>query len=589
MKQIYTLFIFTLIALTNMNAQVAYIEDFSTPADGTGIEGSTGGTLVNIGDYPAGVDWTIDASAGELTANSDWAKTVGGLFSFRDTDGEVIWQSEAIDISVANGAFSFSVAASNNAGGFETGDLFNVYYSIDGGSYILVQDWNGLGSATATIIGEKGGNDWDTSSGAEIITVSGLTGTSTLQIRVGGSVNAGGEEFFFDDVTVFEGQPAPSLTITSPNNNEVLASGDFTASFTVNNFSVGNTGTDDGYVQYRLDSEAFTDKFDTNDISFSNVAAGSHALDIQLVDPAGAKLTPEVIQTINFEVAAQNTVANIAELRAITLPSTTVFTITGEVTVTHTESFRNQKWIEDATGAILIDDNAGVITTALTRGDRVSGITGSLTEFNGLLQLNPTEDPGAPTSSGNTVTPQSVSLNALALNPEDYESELVSVSMVSFTNADGTIVFENGADLAIDNGVELFTHRSFFGKDYIGEVVPTESGVLTGVVVQNNSRPEPYAISPRDANDIGALTLSITSLNKVEFTLFPNPATNSKLNINSSNGAEFDVEVFSTLGQRVITQKSVTNTINIDSLTTGLYIVKISQGDASQTRKLVVK
>jgi len=92
--------------------------------------------------------------------------------------------------------------------------------------------------------------------------------------------------------------------------------------------------------------------------------------------------------------------------------------------------------------------------------------------------------------------------------------------------------------------------------------------------------------TPGTANNF---TLSINGSNKLVFSLYPNPATSGTLNINSSNGAEFDVEVFSTLGQRVISQKSVTNSINIDSLTTGLYIVRISQGDRSQTRKLVVK
>ncbi len=381
----------------------------------------------------------------------------------------------------------------------------------------------------------------------------------------------------------------PSLTITSPADNSTLNDGTLTATLSVSNFNVAASGSGDGYIVYQLDTNTAVDKFDTTPISISSIAPGNHVLTVKLVDNTGADLAPAVSQTLNFTVPSQIAVNSIAELRSQNADGSTIYTLNSEVLITHTESFRNQKWIEDSSAAILIDDQPGVITTALTRGDRISGISGTLSEFNGLLQFSPSEDPGAPTSSGNTVTPQAISLNALALNPEDYESELVSVSMVSFTNADGTIVFENGADLAIDNGVELFTHRSFFGKDYIGEVVPSSAGVLTGVVVQNTSRTEAYAISPRDAADIGELTLSTSSLNKVEFSLYPNPATTGTLNINSSNGAEFDVEVYSTLGQRVISQKAVTNTINIDSLTTGLYIVKISQGDASQTRKLVVK
>lgn len=92
--------------------------------------------------------------------------------------------------------------------------------------------------------------------------------------------------------------------------------------------------------------------------------------------------------------------------------------------------------------------------------------------------------------------------------------------------------------------------------------------------------------TPAKANDF---TLSLNRSQKLEFSLYPNPATSGTLNINSYNGETFDIEIYSSLGQQVISQKSVTNSINIYNLTTGLYIVKISQGDASQTKKLVVK
>lgn len=91
--------------------------------------------------------------------------------------------------------------------------------------------------------------------------------------------------------------------------------------------------------------------------------------------------------------------------------------------------------------------------------------------------------------------------------------------------------------------------------------------------------------TPGAANDF---TLSNNSVNSLQFSLYPNPVTNGQLNINASNGGSFDIEIYSTLGQKMIDVKSVTNTINVDRLNTGLYLVKITQGDATQTRKLIV-
>lgn len=584
MKQIYLSILILFTAAISMNAQVMYSEDFdaASVADGSGVEGSSGSVLVNIGDYPALVDWTIDASAADLSASSDWAKTDGGQFSFRDTDGDIIWDSELIDISTATGAFNFSVDASNNNGGFEDSDYLDVLYSIDGGAFVLVQDWNGLGDTTHTFLGEKNGTDWD-GSVPEVVTVSGLTGSSTLQIRVIGNVNAGGEQLFFDNINVFEGAPAPSLSITSPTDNEVLASGDFNVSFLVNNFMVAQTGGD-GYVQYSLDSAPATDKFDTTDIAFTGVTSGQHSLTLELVDNTGSSLTPSVVQTVNFEVAGALQVQDLAGLRAITLPSTDVITVAGEVFVTHTESFRNQKWVQDATAGVLIDDNAGIITTAIVRGDGLTGITGTISEFNGLLQFTPTADTGAPTSTNNMPAPQVVTLAMLNTNAEDYESELVQINGVSFDNADGTVAFSNGSEEPISLGADVFTHRSLFNVDYIGLPLPTAPSDIVGFITE---RANGYSVQARDRSDVS--TLSSASIEATSFKIYPNPATGNTVNITSSNGEAVNVVIYSTLGQKVLTANSITNEINISNLDSGIYIVKITQGTAAQTRKLVIK
>ncbi|KQC32622.1 hypothetical protein AAU57_04240 [Nonlabens sp. YIK11] len=103
------------------------------------------------------------------------------------------------------------------------------------------------------------------------------------------------------------------------------------------------------------------------------------------------------------------------------------------------------------------------------------------------------------------------------------------------------------------------------------------------------------ATTPYGDGDLGTpgapngATASNESQSVLQFSMYPNPATSGTLNINVTNGGSVDVEIFSTLGQRVVNQKAVTTSVNISGLNTGLYIVKLTQGEASQTRKLVVK
>jgi hypothetical protein len=73
-----------------------------------------------------------------------------------------------------------------------------------------------------------------------------------------------------------------------------------------------------------------------------------------------------------------STVNTIAELRAGTIGND--YTLNGEAVVTFVQGFRNQKFIEDGTAAILVDDNNGVITSALAAGDGITGLTGTLDE-----------------------------------------------------------------------------------------------------------------------------------------------------------------------------------------------------------------
>ena len=50
-----------------------------------------------------------------------------------------------------------------------------------------------------------------------------------------------------------------------------------------------------------------------------------------------------------------------------------------------------------------------------------------------------------------------------------------------------------------------------------------------------------------------------------------------------------DIEIFDVLGKRVIQTTIATKELNVSSLSPGVYIIKIKEGDQRATRKLIIK
>ncbi len=171
--------------------QLPWLEDFQSHVDPSGVEGSTGGIVVNVGDYPATTPWVIDATGASLTANSDYGYVTGGQFVARDTDGPLVFTTENINISTCT-SVDFSIDFSES-GTFELSDYINVEYSTDGGTnFTLITNWMGLGTLTNTIIDDFA---------PTTVTVTGLTGTS-LVLRITFENNAGTELYMMDNISV---------------------------------------------------------------------------------------------------------------------------------------------------------------------------------------------------------------------------------------------------------------------------------------------------------------------------------------------------------------------------------------------------
>jgi hypothetical protein len=383
---------------------------------------------------------------------------------------------------------------------------------------------------------------------------------------------------------------APSLSILTPTNNQVF-NPDTTSinlTFSVNNFVVAN-GTGSGNIQYTINSGTAVNVFDvTAPTVLSGLTPGTYTVTAQLVDNTSTALSPSVNGTATFTIASYNVVTDLATLRAdvVANGANRYYQVSSSPVVTYARTTRNQKYVQDASGAILIDDVPGTITTAVTRGDALAGLKGQATLFGGLLQFVPSAN-ATVASSGNVVTPQVVTIADLnsAVTAATYESELVQLNVVTFDTT--TPNFPTSAtNVNLTSGTDSVTFRTLFTEaDYMGTAKPTAATNIIALVGRNNTIGQ---VTSRDLADIN-VPLSSSTFNQIAgLKMYPNPTKNI-LNIETALNGKVNVAIINVLGQEVINTITVNNSVNVAELTKGIYVVKVTEEGKTATNKLVIE
>ena len=74
-------------------------------------------------------------------------------------------------------------------------------------------------------------------------------------------------------------------------------------------------------------------------------------------------------------------------------------------------------------------------------------------------------------------------------------------------------------------------------------------------------------------------------------SFYPNPVNTGKIYITSKSSLDKDITIFDVLGKKVLQATMTINTkeLSIASLSPGVYIIKFREGEATATRKLIVK
>ncbi len=82
-----------------------------------------------------------------------------------------------------------------------------------------------------------------------------------------------------------------------------------------------------------------------------------------------------------------------------------------------------------------------------------------------------------------------------------------------------------------------------------------------------------------------------TQQNIEGLSIYPNPVTEGRTYINITTKKNFskNIEIYNVLGKQVYATVLTGKELNISSLNTGVYILKITENNISETRKLVIK
>ncbi len=298
-------------------------------------------------------------------------------------------------------------------------------------------------------------------------------------------------------------------------------------------------------------------------------------------------------RTYEIEVEATE-VSTIADLRA-GLRDGTLYRYTGEAVVTFTRTVRNQKYIQDETGGILIDDNPGIINEFYAIGDLMSGPVGSLSTFQGLLQYAPAVSPGDPVGEAEVV-PVALTLDEIDLDV--HESMLIRVEDVEFLDSGE---FESGenydiTDPSLADGESVIFRTNFATADYIGLPIPDGPITLTALVGNFNGTLQLIA---RFSEDLGMPTSTTDRETPEKFALFQNypnpfnPTTNIRYSL--AEASDVTLTVYDVLGRRVATlvnepQSAGLHTVTFDAtrLASGTYIYRLTTGDYVSVKKMLL-
>ena len=88
---------------------------------------------------------------------------------------------------------------------------------------------------------------------------------------------------------------------------------------------------------------------------------------------------------------------------------------------------------------------------------------------------------------------------------------------------------------------------------------------------------------------VNGSTLSVDLFIANSFNVYPNPITDGYVNITSKNSGTIEVVVFDAIGQLISNSKLINNKLNVSELNTGIYFLKVTQNNNTNTKKIIIR
>jgi len=399
---------------------------------------------------------------------------------------------------------------------------------------------------------------------------------------------------YWDDFSFFAEAPSmdPSLLINSPAEGSTLLVDYTDVTFLVQNFDVATAGLGDGHIHYTVDGGGTVMKYDTDPISLTGLSDGAHTVYMELVDDSHTPIAPAVNATVNFNTN------NITQ----TLPIWESFSYADG-------SLDGNGWLSfgGAAGDLLVSSGQAV----LQMGGGSEDISLVFTPVSGSLYYGldfSVDDLGAPyTGTDNEyfahfktdgfdysarldiVPPTGGGDFSVGISSDQSSADTVWATDLTYGTTYRVIVkydqVTNQAQLWIDASVEGDT--SILGND---QPDPGDSVSQFAFRQSGSSQSETIRVDKlRVSTTFNAVVLEVNDNQIENFRFSPNPTSLGYVNISSRSQTAMKVNVFDVLGKQVINATVANNRLDVSSLNTGIYIMRVSQDDATTTKKLVIQ
>lgn len=204
-------------------------------------------------------------------------------------------------------------------------------------------------------------------------------------------------------------------------------------------------------------------------------------------------------------------------------------------------------------------------------------LTGYVTDADGFFIIGSSGTPGVDISIGTSNTIQN-GPDAIAIYQDDA-GNFPNGTPVTNVNLINAIVYGTSDD----DDTELLT-----GLDQTVQYDEDLNGNKDTESIQNDGAGS-FCVDLPTLRAGNACVLGINESQTDIFKIYPNPATNGYLYINSKGMGIKNISVFDVLGKQVLKTMLNGEKLDISSLKSGVYILKIEQAKNFSTKKLIIK